>query len=105
MRSWNKGAVVGFPHGSSATIKIIFENGFLPNDIAKIALCRICDDIGVDWVKTSTGYGFVKREDGSYSYKGATEKDLKRSPSLMNIDGENCRNRNRRVMVAIVSNV
>jgi len=27
-------------------------------------------------VKTSSGYGFVKQPDGSYSYKGATEHDL-----------------------------
>ena len=27
-------------------------------------------------MKTSTGYGFVKQPDGSYSYKGATEHDL-----------------------------
>lgn len=27
-------------------------------------------------MKTSSGYGFVKQPDGSYSYKGATEHDL-----------------------------
>jgi len=31
---------------------------------------------GADWVKTSTGYGFVKQPDGSYNYKGATEHDI-----------------------------
>jgi len=30
----------------------------------------------VDFVKTSTGYGFVKQKDGSYNYKGATQDDL-----------------------------
>src|SRR5213078_167808 len=30
-----------------------------------------------DFVKTSTGYGFVKQPNGGYNYKGATEHDLK----------------------------
>jgi len=30
-----------------------------------------------DWVKTSTGFGFVKGPDGNYNYKGATEHDLR----------------------------
>ncbi|PYV84181.1 MAG: hypothetical protein DMG05_25000 [Acidobacteria bacterium] len=28
-------------------------------------------------MKTSTGFGFVKRKDGSYAYQGATDDDLK----------------------------
>ena len=28
-------------------------------------------------MKTSTGYGFIKQIDGSYTYKGATDHDLK----------------------------
>lgn len=28
------------------------------------------------FVKTSTGYGFVRRENGMYSYQGATDHDL-----------------------------
>jgi deoxyribose-phosphate aldolase len=35
-------------------------------------LCEICSDIGVAFVKTSTGYGFVKQANGDYNYKGAT---------------------------------
>ncbi len=42
----------------------------------KIKLCQLCERAGADWVKTSTGYGFVKQADGSYNYKGATEHDL-----------------------------
>jgi deoxyribose-phosphate aldolase len=38
---------------------------------------RISERAGADWVKTSTGYGFVKGADGKYSYQGATEHDLK----------------------------
>ncbi len=43
----------------------------------KIKLCQICNDHKVEFVKTSTGYGFVKAHDGNYFYNGATEHDLK----------------------------
>ncbi|HEX6803200.1 MAG TPA: deoxyribose-phosphate aldolase [Terriglobales bacterium] len=42
-------------HAGGAKIKVIFENAYL-DDAAKIRLCEICGEIGVDWVKTSTGY-------------------------------------------------
>lgn len=42
-------------HGAGARIKIIFENFYL-TDEEKIRLCQICGELGVDWVKTSTGY-------------------------------------------------
>ena len=42
-------------HAAGAKIKVIFENAYL-EDAAKIRLCEVCGDIGVDWVKTSTGY-------------------------------------------------
>ncbi len=61
----------------NAALKVIFENDYLTEDKYKIKLCEICSDIGVDFVKTSTGYGFTKQPDGSYNYKGATEHDLK----------------------------
>ena len=64
-------------HGHDAILKVIFENDFLPSDDYKIMLCEICSDLGVDFVKTSTGYGFVKGPDGKYSYKGDTDHDLK----------------------------
>jgi len=60
-----------------AILKVIFENDFLPKDKFKIKLCKICSKIGVAFVKTSTGYGFVKGPNGKYSYTGATEHDLK----------------------------
>ncbi|KAM0265520.1 hypothetical protein ACHAPA_007671 [Fusarium lateritium] len=61
-------------HG--AILKVIFENDYLTeNHIAR--LCKICSDIGVGFVKTSTGYGFVKQPNGLYSYKGATVPHLK----------------------------
>ena len=63
--------------GRGAIVKVIFENDFLPNDEIKKKLCQICEKAGADYVKTSTGYGFVKQADGQYNYKGATEHDLK----------------------------
>jgi len=60
-----------------AILKVIFENDHLPEDKYKIKLCEICSDLKVAFVKTSTGYGFVKGSDGKYSYSGATEHDLK----------------------------
>ena len=61
---------------NKAILKVIFENDFLTNDHIK-SLCRICNDIGVAFIKTSTGYGFTKNEKGFYSYKGATREHLK----------------------------
>lgn len=60
----------------NAILKVIFENDFLSNK-HKIQLCKICSKLKVDYVKTSTGYGFVKGNDGKYSYQGATDHDLK----------------------------
>ena len=57
--------------GNQAILKVIFENDYL-QDLHIIKLCEICSEIGVAFVKTSTGYGFVKQPDGSYNYKGAT---------------------------------
>lgn len=62
---------------AGATLKVIFENDFLTEDKFKIKLCKLCSKINVAFVKTSTGYGFVKGSDGKYSYQGATDYDLK----------------------------
>jgi deoxyribose-phosphate aldolase len=71
------GAVVTVTDRQGAALKVIFENDFLPDDADKIKLCEICNKHKVAFVKTSTGYGFVKQSDGTYSYKGATVHDLK----------------------------
>jgi deoxyribose-phosphate aldolase len=70
-------AVVEEARKHGAIVKVIFENDFLPSDEVKIKLCEACARAGADFVKTSSGYGFVKGPDGKYSYKGATEHDLK----------------------------
>ncbi|KIW41956.1 deoxyribose-phosphate aldolase [Exophiala oligosperma] len=59
-----------------AILKVIFENDYLQEEHI-IRLCQICSDLDVAFVKTSTGYGFVKQPDGRYSYKGATVPHLK----------------------------
>ena len=58
-----------------AILKVIFENDYL-EDSHIIKLCEICSANNVAFVKTSTGYGFVKQPDGSYNYKGATDHHL-----------------------------
>ncbi len=70
-------------HRHGARVKVIFENDYLTQggaglgaDDFKRKLCAVSERAGADWVKTSTGYGFVKQPDGSYRYAGATEHDL-----------------------------
>lgn len=60
-------------HG--AILKVIFENDYL-EDHHIIRLCEICSQHEVAFVKTSTGYGFVKQSNGMYSYVGATDHHL-----------------------------
>jgi deoxyribose-phosphate aldolase len=60
----------------NAILKVIFENDYL-NDEQKIQLCTICSSLHVAFVKTSTGFGFIKQEDGKFLAKGATIHDLK----------------------------
>ncbi|CAF1618114.1 unnamed protein product [Rotaria magnacalcarata] len=60
----------------NAILKVIFENDYLQDEHI-IKLCRICTLLSVAFVKTSTGYGFVKNANGLYSYKGATIPHLK----------------------------
>ena len=61
---------------AGSTLKVIFENDYL-EDEEIIKLCELCSEIGVAFVKTSSGYGFVKGDDGRYGYKGATHEHLK----------------------------
>ena len=60
------GAVVEVAHRGGALVKVIFENCYLA-DGHKQQLCRICGEVGADFVKTSTGYGTG----------GATDEDLR----------------------------
>jgi deoxyribose-phosphate aldolase len=59
-----------------ACLKVIFENDYL-EDEQIVRLCEICSEHEVAFVKTSTGYGFVKQPDGFYAYAGATDHALR----------------------------
>ncbi|MGC9451864.1 MAG: deoxyribose-phosphate aldolase [Oceanipulchritudo sp.] len=61
---------------SGSILKVIFENDYL-EEAEIIKLCEICTEADVAFVKTSTGYGFVKGDDGKYGYKGATHAHLR----------------------------
>lgn len=58
--------VIAAAHRGKAIVKVIFENSLLQRE-HKIMLCKICSEVGTDFVKTSTGYG-----EG-----GATDDDLR----------------------------
>jgi deoxyribose-phosphate aldolase len=68
--------IVKLTKKQNAILKVIFENDYLPYDEQKIKLCQMCSHLKVEYVKTSTGYGFVKGKDGKYTYQGATEHDV-----------------------------
>ncbi len=77
-------AVCDEAHRHGAKVKVIFETDYLTkggagltSDDLKRKLCEISERAGADWVKTSTGFGFVKGPDGNYNYRGATEHDLR----------------------------
>lgn len=69
-------AVTDACHQNGAIVKVIFETDFVTKEEDIIELCKICTRVGADYVKTSTGFGFVRGDDGRYSYKGATIPNL-----------------------------
>jgi len=62
-----------FPASSSPVEKLI---GLDLTEEEIIRLCEICTEVGVAYIKTSTGYGFTKLSSGDYNYKGATIRHL-----------------------------
>ena len=48
-------AVVDLAHGRGALVKVILENAYL-TDEEKVRGCRLAEQAGADFVKTSTGY-------------------------------------------------
>ena len=54
--------ITSYSHHRDVKVKVIFENCYLTDD-EKIKACEICNEVGVDWVKTSTGYGTGGAED------------------------------------------
>jgi len=59
-------AVVDAAHKSNVLVKVILENFYLTDKLKKTA-CKLCEEAGADWVKTSTGF----------AGGGATIEDLK----------------------------
>ena len=59
-------AICDAAHARGVKVKVIFENAYLTDD-EKIAACKLCDEAGADWVKTSTGF----------APSGATLEDLR----------------------------
>lgn len=71
------GAVTQKCHENGAIVKVIFETDYVTRKEDIVKLCEICTKVGADYVKTSSGFGFVKGDDGKYSYTGATISNLK----------------------------
>ena len=69
-------AVTNVCHQNRAIVKVIFETDYVTKEADIVKLCEICTKVGADYVKTSTGFGFVKQSDGRYNYTGATISNL-----------------------------
>lgn len=59
-------AVCDVAHERGAKVKVILENAYL-TDEEKVTACKLCEEAGADWVKTSTGF----------APSGATLEDLR----------------------------
>ncbi len=71
------GSITDICHEHNAIVKVIFETDYVSKESDIVKLCEICTKVGADYVKTSSGFGFVKGDDGKYSYEGATIPNLK----------------------------
>lgn len=69
-------SVTDICHRNHAIVKVIFETDYVTKPEDKIHLCEISTRVGADFVKTSTGYGFVKQPNGDFNYRGATLEDV-----------------------------
>ena len=63
-------------HANGAIVKVIFETDYITEEKDIVRLCEICTKVKADYVKTSTGFGFVKQQNGDYNYTGATIRTL-----------------------------
>ena len=70
-------AVTNACHKNNAIVKVIFETDYVSKKEDIVKLCEICTKVGADYVKTSSGFGFVKQANGDYNYVGATIENLK----------------------------
>jgi len=69
-------AITDTTHRYGSVVKVIFETDYVTRPEDMIKLCEICTKVGADYVKTSTGFGFVKGADGKYDYIGASIPNL-----------------------------
>jgi deoxyribose-phosphate aldolase len=70
------GAVSELCHKHDVKLKVIFCVDYLTDEqIAKVT--QICNAVKVHWVKTSTGYNYIKDEKGNMVYYGASDRALK----------------------------
>lgn len=65
-------SVTSVCHTYGSIVKVIFETDYVTREADIVKLCQICTQVGADYVKTSSGFGFVKQSNGDYNYKGAT---------------------------------
>jgi deoxyribose-phosphate aldolase len=70
-------AVNDAAQAAGAITKVIFETGLLLGNDPKIRLCELCQEAGVAFVKTSTGFGMAKDAAGHLVATGATEHDVR----------------------------
>jgi deoxyribose-phosphate aldolase len=68
-------AVCEAAHVRGAKVKVILENAYLTDD-EKVTACKLCEQAGADWVKTSTGFasGGATLEDLRLMRKTVSEK-------------------------------
>jgi len=57
----------------NALLKVIFETDYIAQDELRIQLCHLCSELAVAFVKTSTGYNYVRQPDGQMTYAGASD--------------------------------
>ena len=76
-------AVVQEASRHQSLVKVIFETDYLTQGGAGLSrknlvkkLCEVSKNAGANWVKTSTGFGFVKQANGGFSCLGAQLEDV-----------------------------
>lgn len=53
--AWDIKAVCDVAHARGVKVKVIFENAYI-TDEQKILACKLSEQAGADWIKTSTGF-------------------------------------------------
>jgi len=70
-------AVLAVCRKAGALLKVIVETDYVQDEIILLELCRICSKLKVDFIKTSTGFGYRKSADGIVFVRGAELKHVK----------------------------